>query len=116
MRISDLRFLLAIFLPLLTLNTLVNQPEIAGVATLVVWFAIAGLDVLLPNNSPAPSASPSSWSDAYFRWLLRLFVPLQMALIAVGAWAAMHADWLTVLGLAFSVGFITGSQGHHLRA
>jgi alkane 1-monooxygenase len=42
---------------------------------------------------------------------LRLYVPLQLALIAAGIYAAAHADWPVVLGIAFSVGFITGSQG-----
>ena len=36
---------------------------------------------------------------------------LQLALIALGGYAAVQADWPTVLGVAFSVGFITGSQG-----
>lgn len=53
-----------------------------------------------------PAANP-----AYFRAVLRPYVPLQLALIATGVYAAVNADWPVVLGIAFSVGFITGSQG-----
>ena len=36
---------------------------------------------------------------------------LQLALIALGGYAAVQADWPTVLGVAFSLGFVTDSQG-----
>jgi alkane 1-monooxygenase len=36
---------------------------------------------------------------------------LQMALIALGAYAAVQGNWWTVLGLAFSVGYVSGAQG-----
>jgi alkane 1-monooxygenase len=38
-------------------------------------------------------------------------VLFQLVLIVLGAYAAVHGDWPVVLGVAFSVGFITGSQG-----
>ena len=47
----------------------------------------------------------------YFNAVLRVYVLLQLVLIAAGAYAAMRADWPVVLGIAFSVGFISGSQG-----
>ena len=43
--------------------------------------------------------------------VLRLYVPLQLVLIAAGVYAAVNADWSVVLGSTFSVGVITGSQG-----
>ena len=43
--------------------------------------------------------------------ILRVFVLLQLALIGLGAYAAVQGDWLTVLGLAFAVGYVTGAQG-----
>jgi alkane 1-monooxygenase len=111
MRTSDLRFLIAWLLPLLTMVTVLLTPAYTALSTLAVWWGIALLDALLPggSNSPAPLAPTAS--PAYFRAVLRLYVPLQLALIAAGGYAAMNSDWPVVLGIAFSVGFITGSQG-----
>jgi alkane 1-monooxygenase len=109
MRISDLRFLLALLLPLLTVFSLLFAPQNAFVSTLIVWWGIALLDMLLPKNSPDPVASEQS--AGYFRWVLRLYVVLQMGLLLVGAYAAARSEWLVVLGVAFAVGYITGAQG-----
>jgi alkane 1-monooxygenase len=109
MRFSDLRFLLALILPLLMLENLLRAPQYAFVGTLVVWFSIALLDVLLPKSSPAPADGETG--HGYFRWILRLYVLLQISLIGVGAYAAAQADWLTVLGVGFAVGYVTGAQG-----
>ena len=50
------------------------------------------------------------------RWLLRLYVPLQLGLLAAGGWAASQASsgW-AVAGLALAVGFVTGAQGITVR-
>jgi alkane 1-monooxygenase len=42
---------------------------------------------------------------------LRLYVPLQLALIAAGLHSALSASWPTIFGMAFAVGFVTGAQG-----
>ncbi len=109
MRISDLRFLLALILPLLSALGLIVAPQNAFVSTLLVWGSFALLETLLPKNSPMPVAEDDS--KGYFQWVLRLYVVLQMGLIAVGAYAAANSEWLIVLGIAFSVGYITGAQG-----
>ncbi len=109
MRFSDLRFLLALLLPALSGLGLVMAPQNAFVSTLIVWWGMALLELLMPKTSPQPVASDASM--AYFRWVLRVYVLLQMVLICLGAWAAARADWLMVLGIAFSVGYITGAQG-----
>ena len=111
MRFSDLRFLLAWLLPLLTLYGLIRAPAQAVLWTLAIWFTVAMGDAWLPgaNRSPGPVATTAGLP--YFQGVLRVYVLLQLALIAVGAHAALQADWLTVLGVGFSVGFITGSQG-----
>ncbi len=111
MRVSDLRFLIAWLLPLLAMATVLIIPEYTALSTLAVWWGIALLDALLPGGKRSPLPVRADASTAYFRAVLRLYVPLQLALIAAGAHAALHADWPTVLGIAFSVGFITGSQG-----
>ncbi|MFM7330663.1 MAG: alkane 1-monooxygenase [Brachymonas sp.] len=109
MRFSDLRFLLSLILPALTVFSLLHAPHNAFIGTLIVWWLIAFLDIVLPKNSPAPVASEAG--QAYFQWILRLYVILQLGLIVVGAMAAAQADWLTVLGVGFAVGYISGAQG-----
>jgi alkane 1-monooxygenase len=109
MRFSDLRFLLALLLPALAGFGLIVAPQNAFVSTLIVWWGMALLEVVMPKTSPAPVASDASLG--YFRWVLRVYVLLQITLILLGAWAAASANWLLVLGIAFSVGYITGAQG-----
>ena len=111
MRLSDTRFLLAWLLPLLTLLGLGFSPEYSAASTLAIWWGIAIVDTLVPGAQSSPAALPETTNPGYFRWVLRLFVPLQWVLIAFGAYAAARAEWWVVLGMAFSVGFISGSQG-----
>ena len=111
MRTSDLRFLVAWVLPLLAIFTVLLTPATTALFTLAVWWGIALLDALLPGGKRSPAPLDPAASPTYFKAVLRLYVPLQLALIAAGAHAAVHADWPVVLGIAFSVGFITGSQG-----
>ena len=111
MRLSDLRFLLAWLLPLLAMATVLLSPATTALSTLAVWWGIALLDALLPGGQRSPPPLGPAANRAYFRAVLRLYVPLQLVLIAAGVYAAVNADWPVVLGIAFSVGFITGSQG-----
>jgi alkane 1-monooxygenase len=111
MRNSDLRFLLAWLLPGMTLLGLIREPGHSAVWTLAIWWTIALVDNFIPGAQQSPAPLGDDANAAYFRWILRVFVLFEMALIAFGAYAAVHSDWLTVLGVAFSVGFITGSQG-----
>ncbi|MBC7648031.1 MAG: hypothetical protein H7197_02760, partial [Vitreoscilla sp.] len=46
MRLSDLRFLVAWLLPLLTINSVFLHPDYSAVGTLVLWLGIALVDVL----------------------------------------------------------------------
>ena len=109
MRFSDLRFLLALILPLLSAIGLIFAPQNAFISTIVVWFSFALLETVLPKNSPAPVNQEDS--KGYFQWVLRLYVVLQISLIALGAYAAAQSEWLIVLGIAFAVGYVTGAQG-----
>ncbi len=111
MRISDLRFLVAWLLPALTLYSITFLPMQAALWTLVIWWGIALFDVFMPGGQHSPAAVLPGTRMTYFSAVLRVYVLLQLALIGAGIYAAMHADWATVLGVAFSVGFITGSQG-----
>jgi alkane 1-monooxygenase len=111
MRISDLRFLLALALPFSAVVGVLMAPQLSALITLLFWAIIVLLDLFLPGGKQSPAALIKGVNLAYFSWILRGFVLLQLALIGLGAYAAVQGDWLTTLGLAFSVGFITGAQG-----
>ena len=107
-RLSDARFLLILLLPLGTLLNVLQHPETAfwgAIATSIVFSAV---DTLWPGaqRSPVPAGS-----QPHLRWLLRLYVPLQCVLLAAALAVAPQLDWLHVAGLAFGVGFVTGSLG-----
>ena len=104
----DLRFTLGLLLPALALNNIVQQPEVAGLGALLIWALIAASEAWIPALRSSPQqAGPRPWLP----WLLRLYVPLQMALLAAGLLAAARADWPTIAGLAFAAGFVSGAQG-----
>jgi alkane 1-monooxygenase len=107
-RASDLRFLLGLLLPALTVHSVSHRPHAAGFVALGVLFLIAALEALIPAlaRSPAPLAEGGS-----LRWVLRLFVPLELALLFAGGTAAANASWTTLVGVAIAVGFVTGAQG-----
>ena len=111
MRISDLRFLLALALPLAAIYGVITTPHLSGIFTLFFWVTIAMLDVYLPGGKQSPAAVAANSNLTYFSWILRFYVVLQLALIELGAYAAVQGDWWTVLGLAFSVGYVSGAQG-----
>lgn len=108
LRPSDLRFLLGLVLPALTVHSVSVRPHLAGGIALVVLGLVAALEALLPAlaRSPGPLHEGAS-----LRWVLRLFVPIELALLGAGALAVVQADWPTVLSVAFAVGFVTGAQG-----
>ena len=111
MRLSDLRFLLAWLLPLLALYTVTMTPTTTALGTLGIWWGIALLDALLPGGQRSPAPWVTAAPPAYFRWVLRSYVLLHLALIVAGCLAAARADWPVLAGIAFTVGFVTGAQG-----
>jgi alkane 1-monooxygenase len=111
MRISDLRFLLAWLLPLFLMHGLLTNPSFAWIGTLIFWAAIVLLDAFLPGGQSSPAALKSATNLSYFSWILRIYVVLQLVLLGIGAYVVTLADWPTTLGVAFSVGYVTGSLG-----
>lgn len=102
---------MAWLLPALSIYSLTVLPTHSAVWTLAIWWGIALMDIAMPGGKHSPDALPAGTRMTYFSMVLRLYVLLQLVLIGVGMHAALRADWPTALGLAFSVGFITGSQG-----
>ena len=111
MRLSDLRFLLILILPLFAIRNAVLTPENAFVGALVFWWGMALVDQFWPGGQHSPLPVPDGQSTAYFSWVLRLYVPVQLLLIGLAAVSAASASWPVVLGLGFGVGFVTGAQG-----
>lgn len=107
-RLSDARFLLILLLPAGSLLNALLHPETAFWAAIATSVTIAGVDALWPGAQRSP---PPVGPQPQLRWLLRLYVPLQAALLLAGLSAAARLDWLHVAGLAFGVGFVTGSLG-----
>lgn len=107
-RLSDARFLLILLLPGLTLLNLGQHAGNMFWGAATVWAVIAVVDTWWPGaqRSPPP-VGPQPWLP----WLLRLYVPLQLALLVAGLAAAPRSSWLELAGMAFAVGFVTGGQG-----
>jgi alkane 1-monooxygenase len=113
MRLSDLRFLLALSLPALSIYGMLTMPHLTAMFTGMIWLLIILLDSFLPGGKSSPAALKPTDNLSYFSWVLRLYVLLQLALIGVGGYVAMQvtSSWLTVVGVAFGVGYLTGAQG-----
>ena len=105
---SDLRFLAAWLLPAGMLVNIQLNPGHVGIGAFLTWLLVALVDAFWPGaqRSPAPGGDPK-----VLAWVLRLYVPLQLAILAAGLLAAARGDWPAVWALAFGVGFITGAQG-----
>ena len=102
---------MAWLLPALSIYSVIFLPTQTAVWTLAIWWGIALVDVVVPGGKHSPAAVATGTRMTYFSAVLRIYVLLQLVLIVVGCYAVMRADWASVLGIAFSVGFITGSQG-----
>ncbi len=112
LRFSDTRFLLILLLPGFSVLSIGSGAAQAGWWTLAILFTVAALDAFMPGGqrSPPPLAETERGTRVML-WVVRLYVPVQLALLVVGAMAAATASWFTVLGLSFAVGFVTGAQG-----
>jgi alkane 1-monooxygenase len=107
-RWSDLRFLLVLLLPGLTLLGVWLDPAASAWRAAAFYLSVVALDALLPGGRLSP---PPARNSLYFVLLMRLYVPLQLALQLSAAWTALHSSWPLALGLALSVGFVAGAQG-----
>jgi alkane 1-monooxygenase len=92
----------------------VLAPDVAAWLGVVVIFALLPLlDLVVGNDTvnPTDEESLALGRDAYYRALLLLCVPLQLASVAFGVWAFNHWDLspLGQLGWVLSVGSVTGS-------
>lgn len=107
-RVSDLRFLLVLFLPVMVLVSVWHDPAVTGLKSVLGYLVVVAVDAVWPQAQRSPSSSPTS---AYFIWILRLYAPLQWLVQASAAWIAWHSDWPVALSLALSVGMVAGAVG-----
>lgn len=107
-RASDLRFLLGVLFPAMTVEAVVQRPHLAGVGALAIWWTIALLEAAWPALRRSP---PATEGNTPLPWLLRVFVLVEILLLAAGMRAAAQGTWPVVFGVAFAVGFVTGAQG-----
>jgi alkane 1-monooxygenase len=109
MRHLPARFALAWLLPLIVGFAAWRSPYAAWIAMLVVQVGLALAELLPANRASAPAAPDAAW----YRWCLRLHLPLQLGLLGVGVMVAstQAQDGLAVLALALGVGGVCGSQG-----
>lgn len=107
-RASDLRFFLGLLLPLGLVSNMLAHPEQVGIGAVMIWVAVALVDAFWPGAQRSP---PAGGSVGLLRWALRLYVPVQLALLAIGFWVTARAEWAVVLGVAYGAGFVTGAQG-----
>ncbi len=108
------RFFFALVLPLGMLNHLWRRPETLFFGAIFGWLLIASIDHFWPGaqSSPPPAvAKGDDRMDAWYAWPLRLYVPLQLALIGSAAWVIPGLSWPHALGVAFAVGWVSGAQG-----
>jgi len=108
LRASDLRFLLGLLLPALTVHSVTQRPHAAGFVAFAVLCLVAALEAGIPALARSPAPLPHGGA---LLWVPRLFVPLELALLAAGSFAAVQASWPTLVGVAIAVGFVTGAQG-----
>lgn len=109
MQAADLRFTAAWGLPVVIGAALLQSPYLAWAVALGLVSGIAVLEAWLPGlrRSPPPTL-PRPW----FVSCVRLQVPLQAALLAVGVAVSVRADSLwAVLAAGIAVGQTTGGQG-----
>ena len=82
----------------------------AAWALMLGWQLLLALAERVPawRHSPAPEPQ-----NDWYRWCIRLHVPLQVALLAWALWllTTRDASLLDVIALGVGVGGVTGSQG-----
>jgi alkane 1-monooxygenase len=107
-RVSDLRFLLVLLLPVTVFVSVWSDPARSWCQAVFGYLLVVAVDAVWPRAQRSPSSSPSS---AYFTWIIRLYVPLQLLLQVSAVWVVGHSDWFVALSLAMSVGMVAGAVG-----
>jgi alkane 1-monooxygenase len=107
-RPSDLRFFAAWVLPAGLVFNMAVHPERAAAGALAIWAVVALVDAFWPGADHSP---PAGGPANVMAWILRLYVPIQLALLMMALWVTARSEWPIVWGLAFGAGFLTGAQG-----
>jgi alkane 1-monooxygenase len=87
------------------------RPEHVGLRALSIFVLIAVLDALVPGAQRSPNALRQPVDSGFFRWLPRLYVPLQLVLIVSALYVAMEGSVSRALTLGAAVGVVAGGVG-----
>jgi alkane 1-monooxygenase len=104
------RFAVAWALPVAVALGAWRSPWTAWLVGTGIQLVLALVELLPFGRRSPPACAPHPW----FRWVIRLHVPLQAALLAVGVAVATRSPdvgWLALLALGIGVGSVSGSQG-----
>lgn len=110
-QLADLRFLVVLLAPVSVLLSVWLSPASAGLKSVAIYMLVVAVDALWPGAQRSPQPVPTVATSRYFIGLIRLYVPLQLAVQISAGWVAWHSSWPTVLGLALSVGILSGALG-----
>ncbi|MCY7316252.1 MAG: alkane 1-monooxygenase [Rubrivivax sp.] len=105
----NIRFALAWALPL-AVGAAALQSPLAAWLMMLAWQVGIALAERVPALQHSPPATPQT---GWHRWCIRLHVPLQAGLLALGLWLIVTqglSGW-AVLALGMGIGGVTGSQG-----
>jgi alkane 1-monooxygenase len=82
-------------------------------AAVGLYFAFAALELVMPEGLGVVKAQDelAMTRSPWFSALLYVQLPLQVALIGYGLWAAAQLNWLQAAAAAYAVGLVTGSIG-----
>lgn len=111
MKLSDLRFMIVLIAPLVAALGLWYRPDTVGVHMLVFFLLVALLDAWFPGAHRSPGPVAAGEGTAFYRTVPRLYVPLQLALIALGLAVSAQQTVGVAMMLGASVGFICGALG-----
>ncbi len=77
-----------------------------------VFGVIPMIDVVVGLDNENPPDEAIAWleQDRYYRWVTFAYLPMQFAgvVVACWAWSTLDMSWVDKLGLAISVGCVTG--------
>ena len=112
MRLQRLVTLLGTLLPLPLLGHVLGNHWLTPLLVLVA-LPLADLAVGRDSRNPTPVQIAAWQRDRWLHLPLRAWVPVQMLLIAWGAWQFSSADlgMAQALGLLLSIGLVSGGQG-----
>lgn len=106
----DVRFMLVWALPLCAVWDLLTDPMMLVWHVLSLYLLVVLADIVLPASA-APSVRSRRGASWFCSMILRLYVPLQLGLQALGMWVAWQLGWAEGIWIAAAIGLLVGAMG-----